>query len=76
MSFLIGCTIVMIVFAAFMTWISHNALRTGIIKGGRGKPIRREERPRLFAFCLAATSTYAAIFWIGTAVCFYTLISN
>ena len=76
MTFLGGATIYALAFGAFLTWIAQNAWRTGIIKGGYGKPIRRAKQPRIFAICLVACSIYAAIAWAGAAYCGYTLISN
>ncbi|MDB5709555.1 MAG: hypothetical protein JWL96_1625 [Sphingomonas bacterium] len=57
-----------IALGAFLTWVSYNAWRTGIIKGGYGKSTHRAEKPRQFALLLTVTSICAVLLWIGTVV--------
>ena len=68
--------VVMIALSTFMTWVSCNAWRTGIIQGGYGRATHRAKRPRTFAVLLAAVSTYAVIFWIGTAFWIYLTLKS
>jgi hypothetical protein len=57
-----------IALSVFLTWVSYNAWRTGIIKGGYGKSTHRAEKPRQFALLLTVTSICAVFLWIGTVV--------
>ena len=55
-----------IALSALLTWVSYNAWRTGIIKGGYGKSTHRSEKPRQFALLLTVTSTCAALLTVVT----------
>ena len=57
-----------IALSAFLTWVSYNAWRIGIIKGGYGKSTHRAEKPRQFALLLTITSICAVLVSIGTVV--------
>ena len=57
-----------IALSAFLTWVSYNAWRTGIIRGGYEKPTHRAEKPRQFALLLTVVSICAVLLWIATVI--------